>query len=81
MIRERADSVVELPVGLGASFEVIPRWLSIQLELTYAFDVGQVGTGQDRAQAIGDDGRKLDIGGLPRLDGLLVQTVGISLLL
>jgi hypothetical protein len=80
-IRERADAVLELPLGIGASFEVIPRWLSVQLEVTYAFDLGQEGTGQSEAQAIDDAGKKRRIGGLPRLSGLLVQTLGVSLLL
>lgn len=80
-IRERADAVLELPLGIGASFEVVPRWLRVQLELTYALDLGQEGTGQDRAQAIDDAGQKRSVGGLPRLSGLLVQTLGVSLLL
>lgn len=80
-IRERAVAVVELPLGVGASFEVVPRWLSVQLELTYAFELGQYGTGQEGAQAIDAAGKKRSIGSLPRLDGLLVQTVGVSLLL
>lgn len=81
MIRERADSVVELPVGLGASFEIIPRWLSIRVEATYAGVLGQVGTGQDTAQAIDDHGMKRTIGSLPHLSGILAQTIGLSLLL
>jgi hypothetical protein len=80
-IRERADGVLEVPLGIGASFEVVPRWLSVQLELTYAFDLGQEGTGQSEAQAIDAAGKKRGIGGLPRLSGLLVQTLGVSLLL
>jgi len=80
-IRERADSVLEFPVGLGAGFELIRRWLSVQLELTYAVDMAQVGTGQDTAQAIDDYGYKRSIGGLPRLNGFFVETIGISLLL
>jgi hypothetical protein len=81
MIRKRADSVLELPLGVGAAFEVVPRWLSVQLEFTYAFDLKQQGTGQAGVQTIDDAGRKRAVGGLPRLDGLLVQTFGVSLLL
>jgi hypothetical protein len=53
----------------------------VHLELSYAFDLSQEGTGQRGAQAIDAAGKKRDIGGLPRLSGLFVQTLGVSLLL
>ena len=81
MIRERADSVLDLPVGIGASFEVIPRWLRLELDLSYGIGLSQQGTGIDAAQAIDAEGRKRVIAGLPKIDGTVVQTVGVSLLL
>lgn len=81
MIRERADSVLDLPVGIGASFEVIPRWLRLELDLSYGIGLSQQGTGLDAAQAIDAEGRKRVIAGLPKIDGTVVQTLGVSLLL
>src|SRR5262249_36542581 len=36
VVRERAANILEIPIGAGAAFEVIPRWLRVHLELTYA---------------------------------------------
>jgi opacity protein-like surface antigen len=81
MIRERADSVLDLPIGIGASFEVVPRWLRLEFELSYGIGLSQQGTGIDAAQAIDSEGRKRMIDGLPKIEGSVVQTVGVSLLL
>lgn len=80
-VRERAASFVEIPIGLGTSFDIIPRWLSIELELTGAFVLGQEGEALTNAQAIDASGKKRSIGAFPDLDATFVQTVGLSLIL
>jgi len=80
-IRERSMSFVEISLGLGASFEVIPRWLRVQLEVTGAFVPSQVGSAIERAQAIDAAGKKRTILGLPKLDGVITPSLGLMLLL
>jgi len=80
-VRERSTSFVELPLGVGTSYAIVPRWLALEVEVTGAFVVGQLGSSVKAAQAIDAAGKIRSIGGLPRLDASFVQTVGLSLLL
>jgi hypothetical protein len=81
MIPERSAYIVEVPLGLGIAFDIIPRWLSIQAELTGAFMVGHQGSAFEPGQAIDAAGKKRTIGTLPHLDASIVQSIGLSLLL
>ncbi len=81
VIRDRAMSFVELSLSLGASFEIVPRWLRLSLELSGAVVPSQVGTAVERVQTIDAEGKKRWIDGLPRQDGVFTQTVGLLLLL
>jgi hypothetical protein len=78
---ERSAYLVELPLGLGISFDIIPRWLSIQAELTGAFMIGHQGSAFEPGQAIDAAGKKRAVGLLPHLDASVVQSIGLSLLL
>jgi hypothetical protein len=78
---ERSDYVIEIPMGVGLSFDIIPRWLSLQAELTGAPIVGQEGTAVGPSQAIDAAGKKRTVGALPHLDASIVQSIGFSLLL
>jgi hypothetical protein len=84
-VRERAMSFVEIPVGIGTSYDVIRNWLTIELEVTGAFALGQEGESVRSAQAIDARlprlGRKVPIGGLPLIDASFVQMLGLSLVL
>lgn len=79
-VRERAASMVEVPMGLGAAFEVIPRWLRLHLELTGSLLPSQIGEAVESGQTI-DTGKKRDVGPVPHLAGSIVQTIGLSLVL
>jgi hypothetical protein len=79
VVHERAMSIVEVPIGAGASFDIIPRWLSIRAEVTGAFVPSQIGDALEHAQGIDQNGLMRDVGPLPRLDAYLVQTLGLSL--
>jgi hypothetical protein len=81
LIRERSGTFVEIPLGLGTSFEIIPRWLSIEIETTGAFIVGQSGKAFETVQAIDAAGIQRKIRPLPLLDGSFVQTLGLSIVL
>ena len=80
-IPDRSAYVAEVPLGLGLSFDIIPRWLSLQAEFTAAPLFGQVGTAVVPSQAIDAEGKKRTVGPLPDLDVSLVQAIGLSLLL
>ena len=80
-IPERSAYAIEIPMGFGLSVDIIPRWLSLQAELTAAPIVGQLGTAVATSQAIDAMGKKRTIGALPDLDASIVQSLGLSLLL
>ena len=80
-IPERSEYVAELPLGVGLSFDLIPRWLSLRAEFTAAPLFGQVGTAVITSQAIDAEGKKRTIGALPDLHVSIVQSLGLSLLL
>lgn len=78
-IPKRASSIVEIPLGLGLSVELIPRWLSARMELTGAFVPSQTGDALDYTQAIDGAGKMRNVGPMPLLDASFVQTFGLSL--
>lgn len=80
-IRERSSTFVEVPLGVGTSFEIWPNWLAFTIEATAApvFDPG--GSAVEDAQAIDADGKKRNVGAFPESSAHLVQTLGLSLLL
>lgn len=81
VVRERSMSFVEIPLGVGVAFEIIPRWLAVEVEVTGAFVLGQEGSALHDAQGIDATGKKRLIGSFPEIDASFVQTLGLSLLL
>lgn len=80
-VRGRAGNVVEVPLGVGAAFEIIPRWLRVHLELTGSFVPSQTGDAFDDGQAVDGAGKLLNVAPMPRLGASIVQTIGLSLVL
>lgn len=80
-VRERSASFVEIPLGIGASFDIVPRWLALEFEVTGAFVVGEQGSLVQAAQAVDAAGKIRSIGSFPTLDASFVQTIGLSILL
>lgn len=81
VVRERAASILEVPIGIGAAFEVIPRWLRIHVELTGALAPSQTGPALDHTQVVDPAGKLVDVKPMPRIDATIVQTIGLSLVL
>lgn len=79
-VRERGLSFAEVPLSLGASYDVIRDWLTIEVEISAAVAVGQDGTATSDAQAI-RAGSRQNIGPLPTIDASVAQTIGLSLIL
>ena len=80
-IHERDAFIVELPVGVGMTYEIIPRWLNLELSVTGAFLLSQQGDALEKSQAVDHAGKKRAVGAAPELDGSFVQTIGFSLIL
>jgi opacity protein-like surface antigen len=80
-VHARAANIVEVPLGVGAAFEVVPRWLRIHLELTGSIVPSQTGDAlEDSGQTV-IGGMIHNVGPMPRLDATIVQTLGLSLVL
>ncbi|MFO0757327.1 MAG: hypothetical protein U0359_12600 [Byssovorax sp.] len=80
-LHERHAYIAELPVGIGVTYEVIPRWLNVELGVTAAALLSQQGDALEPGQAIDFAGKKRPVGAAPKLDTSLVQTLGVSLIL
>ena len=80
-IRERDGVVVEFPLGLGISFDVIERWMAIHYEATAAPVTGNSGNAHELFQAIDADGNIRDVGAFGAIEVSFVQTLGVSLIL
>ncbi len=74
----RSATVFEIPLGLGGAFEIIPRWLSVHLEVTGAFVPSQIGDALQHDQYIDAHGLPRDLGPMPRVDASFVETLGLS---
>jgi hypothetical protein len=77
-IRGRTATMFEVPLGLGAAVEIIPRWLSLHLEVTGAFVPSQSGEALSPGQYIDVNGIQRSVGPMPKLDASFVQTLGLS---
>jgi hypothetical protein len=80
-VRQRADSFVEVPLGLGGSYEVWPRWLNLELELVGSFALDQEDASWRGMQAVDAEGGLVAVGPMPPIEGSFVGTLGLSLLL
>lgn len=81
LVRERAFSFVEIPVGIGTSIDIIKNWLSLEFEVTGAFHVAQRGTALRQGQAIDTEGHRVPMLALPMLSASFMQTLGLALVL
>ena len=74
-VRERAGVFVEVPIGIGASYEVIPRWLRVQAEANVAHLSKQSGKLFDTTPYVDDQGS------LGTVDPMPTQTISTSMVL
>lgn len=81
LVRERAFSFVELPVGIGTSIDIIKNWLTVEYEANASFHVAQRGTALNKGQAIDTSGRRIPVGPFPSIAASFVQTLGLALVL
>lgn len=81
IVRERGTSFLEVPLGLGVSFDLIRNWLTIELESSGAFLLGKGGDATRMGQAVDSQGHRRAVGALPRPQASFVHTLGLSLVL
>lgn len=78
---ERIGVFVEVPMGFGAAFEIIPRWLAITFDSTVAPNIAQSGSLFGRTQFVDSTGAVDHTQPLPQLNLTWSQMFGLSVLL
>lgn len=81
LIRGRGASYFDVPVGLGASVEVLPNWMSLDFAIWAAPTFAKEGTAHLPIVAIDGGGEGQRIGPMPQMPILFIQSLGLSLLL
>lgn len=76
-VAERDGVLVEIPLGLGGSFDIIERWLAISVDATYAFALQQSGDVYRAAQVIDAKGAMTQVGPMPKLDSAMTATISL----
>lgn len=66
-VATRDGVVVELPFGVGGSFDIIERWLAVSFDATYAIQTRQSGQIYSNSQAVDSTGHLVEVGPLPKL--------------
>lgn len=80
-IDARSGVFVEIPIGLGASYELIPKWLAVQGQLRVAPLVKQSGDLFDTVQIVDNFGQIDTTGPMPTQTVSASALLGLSLLL
>ena len=68
------------PLGVGAEFEIVQNHLSLVVEFNAAIPAFQSGTAVSTTRAVNADGVNAPVGGLPVIDVVLIETLGLSML-
>ncbi|PIE06250.1 MAG: hypothetical protein CSA75_00500, partial [Sorangium cellulosum] len=64
-VRDRSGVFVEVPIGLGASYQVLPNWLAIQIEADVAHLSKQSGNLYDPTPYVDSNGNRGFVGPMP----------------
>lgn len=80
-VRERAGVFVEVPVGIGASYEVVPRWLAVQAEANVAHLSKQSGKLFDPTPYVDSQGSRGTVEPMPTQTISTSFVLGVSLIL
>jgi hypothetical protein len=77
----RTGAVMEFGGALGATFDVIPAWMTAQLYGTAATTVGDTGDAFDPPQSFDATGNRRYMGGLPKFAGSFALLAGFGVVL
>jgi hypothetical protein len=78
ILYERSNNMAVFPLGIGAAFDFVPHHLSLVVEFHASLPVFQSGTAISSTRAVTADGQNVKVGGLPLIDVMLVETLGLS---
>lgn len=73
----REGVFVELPFGVGGSFDIIARWLAVSVDATYAPLTNQSGDLYREVQAIDAQGQLVHVHSMPKLGPSMVATASL----
>ncbi len=80
-VRDRAASFVDFPLGIGGLVEVVPQWLSIDLEVIAAPALPEDGSARIPIDVLDGAGRRRTVGPIPGANVSFIQALGVSVLL
>ena len=81
VVAEREGVFVEIPFGLGASCEIVPRWVVLSLDITWGPNVAQSGslfTPMQYTDSLGHVGHSP---ALPAVSSTFTQMLAVGVLL
>lgn len=78
---ERTGVFLEYSAGLGARFEAIPSRLGISLSASFGLVGGESGGLYTKVQAFDEDGHRLHLSGLPKLERSASALLGVGWIL
>jgi opacity protein-like surface antigen len=80
-LRDRAFSFVEFPMGMGAGFDVIERWLAVSYDMAVVPVIGQTGNALESFQGLDAAGQVRDIGPLEPFHVYFAHSLNLALIL
>lgn len=81
VVRGRGASYFDVPLGLGASFELVPNWLGLDVMSWASPTFAQHGTAHTSVQSLDAEGHPETVGPLPEVPVWFVESIGLSVLL
>ncbi len=79
-VYEREGVGVEIPMGLAASFDIIPDWLAITASMVIAPHLAQTGNLFENAQFVDSNGKMQYALSFPNFAPTFTQMIGLTLL-
>ena len=78
---ERYGVILEAGLGFGTTYEILPRWLTLNTTLGAGLMADQSGTVFQQVQGFDDEGHRVFVDGLPRFSGCFQASAGLGVLL
>ncbi len=80
-VRDRAASFIDFPLGLGGMVELLPGWISLDLDVTAAPCLPEDGSARIPITVLDGAGRRKNVGPMPGATVTFIQALGLSVLL
>ncbi len=80
-IRDRGVSFIEFPFGFGGAVEIVPGWVSLDLEAAAGPVLNKSGPATSSVRTIDGSGQTRDVGALPSITATFVGAFGFSVIL